>query len=120
MNPGEKLSKKHESTMGTIYKFRRLEIIILLAALLASCMTYDADQDVSIQQIEFSTEDDIRLSGTLYIPENGEIAVVLAHQGTIGTNQQSWQSFAETIAENGFVALTFDFRGAVNLKVSCL
>lgn len=93
------------------YALRRSTIIILVMIILASCTPDNAKQDLSIQEFNFSTEDDIRLSCTLYTPKNGEIAVVLAHQGTTGTDQRSWQPFAEYIAEKGFVALTFDFRG---------
>jgi alpha/beta superfamily hydrolase len=61
------------------------------------------------QQVTFQTEDGIEIAGTLY--GSGEIAVILAHQGTPGADQTSWQQFAVILAENGFTALTFDFRG---------
>ena len=59
--------------------------------------------------ITFTTIDDIELSGTFY--GDGRVAVILAHQGVPGTDQTSWQPFAQVLAEHGFTALTFDFRG---------
>ena len=56
-----------------------------------------------------TTLDDVKLSATLF--GTGKLAVILAHQGTEGTDQQSWQPFARWIADKGFAALTIDFRG---------
>jgi predicted alpha/beta-hydrolase family hydrolase len=64
---------------------------------------------VLVEKVSFTTEDGVRLSGTLF--GEGELAVILAHQGTQGTDQTSWQPFARLLAEQGFTALTFDFRG---------
>lgn len=58
-------------------------------------------------EVTFTTEDGITLSGTIF--GQGSIAVVLAHMRP--TDQTSWQPFAQGLAQNGFTALTFDFRG---------
>ena len=63
----------------------------------------------AIELVTFTTRDDVRLAATLY--NAGDIAVILAHQGTPGADQRTWQPFAEYIAEKGFTALTLDFRG---------
>jgi len=68
-----------------------------------------ATPHIEIEKVSFITDDNLALSGTLF--GQGEIAVILAHQGTQGTNQTSWRSFARSIAGKGFAALTFDFRG---------
>jgi len=60
-------------------------------------------------KVSFTTEDGTRLSGTLF--GSGSIAVILAHQGGTGADQTTWQPFAKLLAEHGFTALTFDFRG---------
>lgn len=39
------------------------------------------------------------------------MAVILAHMGMPDVDQQSWHQFARLLAERGFTALTFDFRG---------
>lgn len=63
----------------------------------------------AIETITLTTSDDVRLAATLY--SAGDIAVILAHQGTPGADQKTWQPFAQYIAEKGFTALTIDFRG---------
>ena len=62
-----------------------------------------------IESVSLTTEDKITLSATLF--GQGKLAVILAHQGTEGTDQTSWQPFARLLAEQGYVALTLDFRG---------
>ena len=64
--------------------------------------------EYSTETVNFTTEDDLKLFGTLFLSE-GEIAVVLTHMA--GENdQQNWIPFAKQIAHRGFTALTFDFR----------
>ena len=64
---------------------------------------------IHTEKVNFLTEDGISLTGTLF--GEGDVVVILAHQGTSGSDQTSWQPFAQLIAEDGFSALTFDFRG---------
>jgi pimeloyl-ACP methyl ester carboxylesterase len=59
--------------------------------------------------VTFTTDDGVTLSGTLI--GSGAVAVLLAHQGTPGANQTTWQPFARLLAERGLTALAFDFRG---------
>lgn len=61
------------------------------------------------ETVTFTTSDGINLAGTLF--GDGDIAVILAHQGTPGADQRSWQSFASLLSEHGYTTLTFDFRG---------
>jgi len=49
------------------------------------------------------------LAGTLF--GDGDVGVILTHQGTTGSDQTTWQPFAEVAAGQGYSALTFDFRG---------
>jgi len=65
--------------------------------------------DVKIELVNFTTQDDIKLAGTVF--GEGDLAVILAHMGMPDVNQQSWQPFARLLAERDFTALTFDFRG---------
>lgn len=55
----------------------------------------------------FVTEDDVTLHGRLF--GQGDIGVVLAHM--FPADQTSWWDFAATLAEQGYMALSFDFRG---------
>jgi pimeloyl-ACP methyl ester carboxylesterase len=75
----------------------------------AAIPTETAPPPVLVEEVSFTTDDQVRLSGTLF--GEGELAVILAHQGTQGTDQTSWQPFAKLLAQEGFTALTFDFRG---------
>ena len=68
-----------------------------------------ATPDVKIELVNFTTQDDIKLAGTVF--GEGDLAVILAHMGMPDVDQESWQPFARLLAERGFTALTFDFRG---------
>ncbi len=57
--------------------------------------------------VTFATEDGATLHGMLF--GKGAAGVVLAPMYIGG--QDAWFSFAQTLAENGFRALTFDYRG---------
>ena len=57
--------------------------------------------------ISFTTEDGVTLRGHPF--GTGDRVVILAHM--FPTDQTSWFPFARTLAERGFQALTFDFRG---------
>jgi len=59
------------------------------------------------QEVEFSTADGIILSGHLF--GSGDSAIVLAHM--YPADQTSWFDFAAELAQEGYRALTFDFRG---------
>ena len=48
------------------------------------------------------------LKGWLYGDEN-DVLVILSHMRP--NDQTAWEPFAKTLAENGYAALTFDFRG---------
>ena len=61
------------------------------------------------ETVTFATTDGITLAGTLF--GKGSSAVILAHQGTPGADQTTWHPFANLLAERGYTALTFDFRG---------
>lgn len=56
-------------------------------------------------------EDQLVLSGRLFGREN-EVAVVLAHM--LPNDQRAWFPFARELAQNGYAAFTFDFRGFGN------
>ena len=64
---------------------------------------------IPFETVTFTTEDNVRLAGTLR--GEGELAVILAHQGTPGADQRSWATFAHLLAERGIASLAFDFRG---------
>lgn len=65
---------------------------------------------VATSTVTITMEGDVQLAGMLY--GQGDVAVVLAHQ--LGGSQLQWSNFAKDVAQQGFTALTFDFRGHGN------
>lgn len=63
--------------------------------------------------VTFNTLDGATLSGTLY--GNGKVAVIFSNMGD--KHEDSWAAFAQTVAEAGYLALTYDFRYWVNGKM---
>jgi pimeloyl-ACP methyl ester carboxylesterase len=65
------------------------------------------------ETVAFRTADGLTLKGTLFVPvgeqSNSGVAVVLLHM--FPADQTSWHEFAEAVSDEGFPALTFDFRG---------
>jgi pimeloyl-ACP methyl ester carboxylesterase len=62
---------------------------------------------VGSRAVKFASEDGLTLSGRLF--GSGSSAVVLAHM--YPADQTSWWSTAERLADEGYLVLTFDFRG---------
>lgn len=56
--------------------------------------------------VAFETEDGVRIAGRVF--GNGRTSVVLGHQ--IDGDQRDWWDFAELLADEGYRALTIDFR----------
>lgn len=61
-------------------------------------------------EVSFKTEDNIVISGNIF--GSGDKWVILSHM--YPTDQKSWFSFAEYLAKNGYISLTYDFRGYGN------
>jgi len=57
--------------------------------------------------VEFSSKDGLTLRGTLF--GSGSSGVLLAHM--YPADQTSWWGIAERLAQEGYLVLTFDFRG---------
>ncbi|MDD5623020.1 MAG: alpha/beta hydrolase [Actinomycetota bacterium] len=58
-------------------------------------------------EVTFMTEDNIELNGNIF--GSGNKWVILSHM--FPTDQTSWFEFAEILKENGYIVLTYDFRG---------
>lgn len=57
--------------------------------------------------VSFESPDGVRLEGRLF--GEGRVGVVLAHM--FPADQSSWYEFADVLADRGYSALTFNFRG---------
>lgn len=93
---------------------KRTACLLLLIILISSCSETPMNPTQTLipipeETVTFVTSDGIHLAGTLF--GEGEIAIILAHQGTYGADQKTWQPFARLLAEQGYTALVFDFRG---------
>ncbi len=66
-------------------------------------------KSVQAETVTLPTDDGINLSGTLF--KSGDVAVILAYQGTYRANQENWHPLATLLVKRGFTVLTFDFRG---------
>jgi len=62
------------------------------------------------EAVEIPARDGYRLAGTLFRPQRANGRAVLLHAAT-GVRQEFYGKFAAYLAENGFVVLTFDYRG---------
>ena len=87
-------------------------LVLLIAILAASCggsqpTATPAAGATEGQSVSFRTDDGVVLQGHLY--GSGENGVVLAHM--FPSDERSWQDFAQALAQHGFTALTFNFRG---------
>ena len=82
-------------------------MVALLAPGCGGAYTPVPPPDDASREVSFQTEDGITLKGRLF--GQGATGVVLAHM--YPADQTSWWDFANTLAENGYKALAFDFRG---------
>lgn len=69
--------------------------------------TLEVTETIKNGEVAFMTEDGIELNGNVF--GQGKKWVVLSHMTP--TDQTSWFDFAQELAQKGFTALTFDFRG---------
>ncbi len=60
------------------------------------------------ETVSFTTEDGLQLSGTLF-GGGSTTAIVLAHESTSGESR--WHPFASYLADQGYAALAFSYRG---------
>jgi pimeloyl-ACP methyl ester carboxylesterase len=86
---------------------RRAAAAACMALLASGCVGGGADTSFPAEPIRFSTEDGVELAGD--IRGQGSTAVVLAHM--FPADRTSWAEFASILADEGYLALNFDFRG---------
>jgi pimeloyl-ACP methyl ester carboxylesterase len=59
--------------------------------------------------VSFHTQDGVRLEGRLFGPDDATAGVVFAHM--LPSDQTAWFTYADRLAQDGYRALTFNFRG---------
>ncbi len=86
---------------------RRILMLALFAAFLACIGATPACRAGVPQAVAFKATDGIELNGHLF--GKGPTGVILAHM--YPADQKSWFPLARKLAREGYLALTFDFRG---------
>ncbi|OFW52905.1 MAG: hypothetical protein A2163_07530 [Actinobacteria bacterium RBG_13_35_12] len=73
--------------------------------------TEETAEEIKLQasegEVSFKTEDGININGNIF--GTGNKWIILSHM--YPTDQTSWFDFAQYLAENGYIVLTYDFRG---------
>lgn len=73
--------------------------------------TEETAEEIKLQasegEVSFKTEDGIDINGNIF--GTGNKWVILSHM--LPTDQTSWFDFAQYLADNGYIVLTYDFRG---------
>ncbi|MFN2112836.1 MAG: alpha/beta hydrolase [Anaerolineales bacterium] len=93
-----------------------LVLALALAPLLSGCVAKPeiatpTPQELEVTRLSLTAADGKKLDGMLFSGDKDKgIGVVLAHMGAHSADQTSWISFARSAAEEGFEALTFNFR----------
>ena len=86
--------------------------VLLLAFALAGCTrpsTRATSAPPGSRAVTFRTSDGVELAGRLFGPDTARTGIVFAHM--LPADQSSWYPFAARVADEGYRALTFDFRG---------
>ena len=83
-----------------------LAVAVLALVAFAACSQEEAPP-LGPGEVEFTSTDGVTLRGRHY--GDGALTVVLAHMRP--SDQESWAPFAERLADEGYAAFTFNFRG---------
>lgn len=104
--------------MRVVGQYRRFAVAcaLLLSVLAAACAGKAVAPEDEIIVTPHNTEnvgvvvieDEIVLSGRLFGAQN-EVLVILSHM--VRSDKTAWFGFAEKLADNGYAALAYDFRG---------
>lgn len=84
-----------------------IAIVLLGAIALAACGEPPPPDLSGSRPVTFESRDGVRLEGRLF--GHGSTAVVLSHMRP--ADQRSWFAFASRLADQGYLVLTYDFRG---------
>lgn len=92
------------------FRLVRLAAAVTIASLaLPACGPSSPPPSPGSRAVTFPSTDGVELAGRLFEAEGASAGVVLAHMRP--ADQRSWFGFADTLADEGYRALTFNFRG---------
>jgi pimeloyl-ACP methyl ester carboxylesterase len=87
---------------------RPVVLVAVLALAATACGAEGPKADLSDSRaVSFETPDGVTLEGRLF--GDGSTGVVLSHMRP--ADQRSWFAFADRLADQGYLVLTYDFRG---------
>ena len=91
-----------------------LALVASLSALASACVADRSDEPrtppTSSRRVTFPATDGVVLEGRLFGGESGsDLGVVLSHE--LPEDQTIWWDFAESLAEDGYLVVTYNFRG---------
>ena len=95
------------SSARRLLSFPMAAMLLALAVVALAACSSEPTAQCADGDVEFASADGIPLCGRHY--GSGDVTVVLAHMRP--SDQESWRPFAETLAEEGYAAFTFNFRG---------
>ena len=86
---------------------RPIAIVLLVAIAIAACGEPPPADLSGSRAVAFESRDGVTLEGRLF--GDGSTGVVLSHMRP--ADQRSWFAFANRLADEGYLVLTYDFRG---------
>jgi dienelactone hydrolase len=86
---------------------RLVGVLVAVALGLAACSDPAAPDLSGSKAVSFESRDGVPLEGRLF--GDGSTGVVLSHMQP--ADQRSWFAFANRLADEGYLVLTYDFRG---------
>jgi pimeloyl-ACP methyl ester carboxylesterase len=85
-----------------------LAVVLLVGSACAKDAAKERAADLAASRaVTFDSADGVRLSGRIF--GEGHVGIVLSHM--LPADQTSWWDFARELADRGYLALTYDFRG---------
>ena len=70
---------------------------------------HSTSPNTSFETVTFETEDQIRLSGRIFGPVQGNPVILLTH--STNETQDSWNPFVDLLLKQDYTVMTFNFRG---------
>jgi pimeloyl-ACP methyl ester carboxylesterase len=93
---------------AALARVRPVWLVVAFAVALSACGDGGSNADTTDSRaVSFESSDGVALDGRLF--GDGTTGVVLAHMRP--ADQRSWFAFARRLADQGYLVLTFDFRG---------
>jgi len=94
----------------SVPRFRLVRAAAAIAAVaLSGCGPSSPPPSPGSEPVSFTSAGGIELEGRLFEAEGATAGVVLAHMRP--ADQSSWFEYADTLADDGYRTLTFNFRG---------